>query len=175
MTGKEANVDTIVVAIKRFSDDLSERAIGGSASLKGSKLNLAGGVVEITVGGKSAQIRQIRKDVLRLEDQFGGTPYVFQLLSSVRIIAEEEDARLLEKELRGTYELSLKRGVAIITIRLPPSAEKVPGIASFITELLYRNGVSIMDAFLSYEDVVLMVEERFGPRAFQVLSEEISE
>ncbi len=61
------------------------------------------------------------------------------------------------------------------TIRLSPSAEKVPGIASFITELLYRNGVSILDAFLSYEDVILIVQERLGPKAYQVLSEKISE
>ena len=59
--------------------------------------------------------------------------------------------------------------------RVPPASEKVPGIASFITELLYRNGVSIIDAFLGYEDIVLIVQEKFVPKAYQALSEEISE
>jgi hypothetical protein len=176
LTGKKANLGTIVVAIKRFSDGLDDGQTGEmSASLKGSKLNLSGGMVEITVGGKAAQARQILRDVLGLEPKFTGTPYVFQLLNSVKIIAEEGDAKLLEGELRGRYDTSLKRNAATITIRLSPSADKVPGIASFITELLYRNGVSILDAYLSYDDVILMVQERFGPKAFQVLSEEISE
>jgi hypothetical protein len=175
LTGKKANLGTIVVAIKRFSDGLGEEEIGRmSANLKGSKLNLKGGIVEVTVRGGPAQVRRVLQDVLKMEDEFGGAPYVFQLLNSVKIIAEEEDAKLLEKVFRGRYELSLRRNAAIITIRLPPSVEKVPGIASLITELLYRNGVSILDAFLSYEDVVLMVQERFGPRAYQILSEEIS-
>jgi hypothetical protein len=175
LTGMKANMATIVVAIKRFSDGLGERGIENmSASLKGSKLELAGGIVDLTVAGKAAQHHQILQDFLKLKDKFSGTPYIFQLPNSVKIIAEETDAKLLEEMLWGNYEISLKRDVAKITIRLPHSAEKVPGIASFITELLYRNGVSILDAFLSYEDVVLVMQEKLGARAYQVLSEEIS-
>lgn len=175
-TGKKAKMATIVVAIKRFSDGLGEGRIEEmSASLKDSKLDLAGGVVDLTVGGKAAQTHQILQDFLKLERKFSGTPYIFQLPNSVKIIAEKEDAKLLEDALRGRYETSLKKNVAKITIRLSPSADKEPGIASFITELLYRNGVSILDAFLSHEDVILIVQERLGAKAYQVLSEEISE
>ncbi|MDV3293565.1 MAG: ACT domain-containing protein [Nitrososphaerales archaeon] len=175
LTGKKAKMATIVVAIKRFSDSLAEGSIEEmSASLKGSKLELAGGMVDVTVGAKAAQQHQILQDFLKLKDKFSGLPNVFQLPNSVKIIAEEADAKLLEKALWGNYEASFKRDVAKVTIRLSPSAEKVPGIASFITELLYRNGVSILDAFLSYEDVVLVMQERLGPKAYQVLSEETS-
>lgn len=175
-TGKKAKMATIVVAIKRFSDGLGEgRVEEMSASLKNSKLDLAGGVVDLTVGGKAAQTHQILQDFLKLESKFSGTPYVFQLPNSVKIIAEKEDAKLLEDTLWGRYETSLKKNVTKITIRLSPSADKEPGIASFITELLYRNGVGILDAFLSHEDIILIVQERLGPKAYQVLSEEISE
>jgi hypothetical protein len=175
LTGKKAKLATIVVAIMRFSDGLAEGRIEQmSASLKGSKLNLAGGMVDMRVGVKGAQHRQILQDFLKLEESFSGTPYIFQLPSSVKIIAEEEDAKLLEKMLWGNYETSVTRNLAKVTIRLSPSAKKVPGIASFITELLYRNGVGILDAFLGYEDVVLVMQERLGPKAYQVLNEEIS-
>jgi hypothetical protein len=52
-------------------------------------------------------------------------------------------------------------------------AEKVPGIAAFITELLYRNGISMLDMFYGYEDLLLVVEERLGPKAYQVLASKI--
>lgn len=175
LTGKKAKVATIVVAIKRFSDGLGEGRIEElSASLKNSKLDLAGGMVDVKIGAKAAQHRNILQDFLKLEDRFNGTPYVFQLPNSVKVIAEEEDAKLLEDVLGESYETAAVRNLAKITIRLSPSAKKVPGIALFITELLYRNGVSILDAFLSYEDVVLVMQERVGPKAYQVLNEEIS-
>ncbi len=176
LTGKKPKMATIVVAIKRFSDGLAEVGIERmSASLKDSKLNLTGGVVDMTVGGKGVQTHQILQDFLKLERKFSGTPYIFQLPSSVKIIAEKDDAKVLEEAFRGHYHLSLEKNVTKVTIRLSPSAEKAPGIASFITELLFRNGVTTLDAFLSEEDVILIVQERLGPKAYQVLSEEISE
>jgi hypothetical protein len=175
LTGSSANMSTIVVAIKRFSDGLGESGIENmSASLKGSKLELAGGMVDMTIAGRAAQHHQILRDFLELKDKFRGTPYIFQLPNSVKIISEETDAKLLEEALWGNYEISLKGNVAKITIRLPQSAVRALGIASYITELLYRNGVSIIDAFLSYEDIVLVMQDHLGARAYQVLSEEIS-
>ena len=175
LTGKKALMTTIVVAIKRFSDGLVRGRVENlSAGLKDAKLELAGGMVDMTVVGKAAQHHQFLQVFLKLQGKFSGTPYVFQLPNSVKIIAEEKDAKLLEETLWGNYETSLKKNVAKITIRLSPSAEKVPGITSYITELLFRNGVSILDAFLSYEDVVLVTQERMAAKAYQVLTEEIS-
>jgi hypothetical protein len=174
LTGKKAKAATIVVAIKRFSDGLTEGKIEEvSAGLKGSRLDLAGRMVDVRIGVKTTQHRQVLQDILKLEDRFNTTPYVFQLPSSVKVIVEEEDAKLLEDALKGNYETSFVRDVAKITIRLSSSAKKVPGIASLITELLYQNGVGILDAFLSYDDVVLIMQERLGPKAYQVLSEEV--
>jgi hypothetical protein len=175
LTGKKAKAATIVVAIKRYSDGLREGRIQElAAGLKDSKLDLAGGMVDIKVGAKTAQHRQILQDFLELEDRFSGSPQVFQLPNSVKIIAEGEDARLLKEALGRKYETAVVRDVAKITIRLSPSAKKVSGIALFITELLYRNGVSVLDAFLSYDEVVLVMQEELGAKAYQVLSEEIS-
>jgi hypothetical protein len=176
LTGKEANIETMVVAIKRFSDRLSEGKMEQtSAILKGARLNLAGGVVDATIGAKGSEAHQVIQAILKLAPRFSGTPNIFQLPNSVKVIAEEEDALLIDGELSRRYPVSLKRSVAKITVRMPPAAEKVPGIVSFITELLYRNGVSILDAFLSYEDIVMIVQEKFGPKAYQVLGEETSE
>jgi hypothetical protein len=176
LTGKKANAETIVVAIKRFSDRLSEGKMEEmSAVLKGARLSLAGGAVDATIAAKGAEANQVIQVILRLAPKLSGTPNIFQLPNSVKVIAEEEDALLIESALSTRYPLTLKRSVAKITVRMPAGAEKTPGIVSFITELLYRNGVSILDAFLSYEDIVMIVQEKLGPRAYQVLSEQISE
>jgi ACT domain len=176
LTGEKENIETIVVAIKRFSDALPEAKVERLAAiLRDTKLNLSGGLVDMTIVGKGTTTRRILKDVLALAPSFVGEYNVFQLPNSVKVIAEEKDALTLEKALSGRNSLSLKKNVAGITIRMPPSAEKVPGIMAFVTELLNRNGVSILDAFLSYEDVLIVVKEKFGPKAYQVLSEQISE
>ena len=175
LTGKKANIETVVVAIKRFSDRLAGSKMQEKVPiLKDAKLNLAGDVIDMTIVGKGIQTHQILQDVLKLAPRLSGTPNILQLPNSVKVIAEEEDALLLDKGLSGRYSVSLKKNVAKVTVRRSPAAEKVPGIASFITELLYRNGIIILDAFLGDEDSVLIVQDKFGPRAYQVLSEEAS-
>jgi len=54
--------------------------------------------------------------------------------------------------------------------RPPPG----PGLRALITDLLYRNGISLLDVFYGYEDLLLLVEQRFGPRVYEILSKEIS-
>ena len=63
--------------------------------------------------------------------------------------------------------------MAKLTLNLSPRAEMTPGIASYITELLFRNGVNILDAFLGYGDIIMVVDDRDGPLAYDVLQGEI--
>jgi hypothetical protein len=63
--------------------------------------------------------------------------------------------------------------VARLTLNLSPHAEMTPGISSYITELLFRNGVNILDAFLGYGDIIMVVNDRDGPIAYDVLQREI--
>ena len=45
-------------------------------------------------------------------------------------------------------------------------------------DLLYHNGMNIVDAFLGYEDIILILDESDGPRAcilYAILEEATSE
>src|SRR2546428_5094986 len=48
-------------------------------------------------------------------------------------------------------EAATQANVAKLILNLSPRAEMTPGIASYITELLFRNRVNILDAFRSEE------------------------
>ncbi len=50
-------------------------------------------------------------------------------------------------------------------MHLSEGVEKSPGIAAYITDLLYRNGINILDTFLDFEDIILILDESDGPRA----------
>jgi hypothetical protein len=47
------------------------------------------------------------------------------------------------------------------------------GVATYITELLNRNGVMIHGAYIGRPDMLLIVEERFGDRAYEVLRSQV--
>ena len=55
--------------------------------------------------------------------------------------------------------------MAKLTLNLSPHAEMTPGIASNITELMF--------AFLGLGDIIMVVDDRDGPLAYDVLQGEI--
>jgi len=70
-------------------------------------------------------------------------------------------------------EAAAQTNVAKVVLNLSPHAEMTPGIASYITELLFRNGVNILDAFLGYGDIIMVVDDKDGPLGYDVLQREI--
>src|SRR5713101_4299571 len=128
LSGKEASINTLVVAIKRFSDAAGELS------------------------------------------EF---PHIFPLSNSIKLILPGEDYALVQKKMEHLKEVVTQANVSKLTLNLSPRAEMTPGIASYITELLFRNGVNILDAFLGYGDIIMVVDDKDGPLAYDILQREI--
>jgi hypothetical protein len=176
ITGRNVDVNTIVVIIKRFSDAQSKLGLPPTMSvLRNSKMTLSSGVVDVTINPKREAFINELKRLAELSTELNERPHIFPLVSSIKIVADANDYEKLKEALKGRYPLKPRMKTAKITIRLSEEAEKSPGIAAHITDLLYRNGINIIDAFIGYEDIILILDEPDGPRAYMILEEEASE
>ena len=175
ITGRDVNVNTIVVIIKRFSDAQSKLGLPLTMSvLRNAKMTLSSGVVDVTINPKREAFVNELKRLVELSTELKERPHIFPLVSIIKIIADADDYERLKAAVKGRYALKPRMNMAKITIHLSEEAEKPPGIAAYITDLLYRNGINIIDAFLGYEDIILILDESDGPRAYTILEEETS-
>ncbi|TMI37544.1 hypothetical protein E6H26_02975, partial [Candidatus Bathyarchaeota archaeon] len=71
-------------------------------------------------------------------------PHIFPLATSIKLIVPDEDYEKIKEKL-GHFTKGPLIHAAKLTLRMSPSAEMTSGIASYLTELLYRNGVNIYD------------------------------
>ncbi len=174
MSGREATVNTLVVAIKRFSDTLSNsKTPDTSRVLKDARISLSSGIVDVTIRAPRTQFSTIVKELSDTAGELSEFPHIFPLSSSIKLILPGEDYALVRTKLEHLREATTQANVAKLTLNLSPRAEMTPGIASYITELLFRNGVNILDAFLGYGDIIMVVDDRDGPIAYDVLQREI--
>jgi hypothetical protein len=173
ITGRDVNVNTIVVIIKRFSDAQSKLGLPLTMSvLRNAKMTLSSGVIDLTISPKREAFITELKRLVELSAELNERPYIFPLVSSIKIIADANDYEKLKTALRSRYTLKPRLNAARITVHLSEEAERSPGIAAYITDLLYRNGINIVDAFLGYEEIILILDESDGPRAYTILEEE---
>jgi len=173
ITGRDVNVNTIVVIIKRFSDAQSKLGLPLTMSvLRNAKMTLSSGVVDVSINPKREAFITELKRLVELSAELNERPYIFPLVSSIKIIADANDYEKLKAALKSRYPLKPRLNAAKITIRLSEEAQKYPGIAAYVTDLLYRNGITIIVGFLVYEEIILILDESDGPRAYTTLEEE---
>ena len=108
LTGSPAKPETVVVAIKRFSDKLGTKTAEAVDVLKDSKLSLLGSVTDITILGKSGSTMKIVEDVLKLSQKFSVTPSLFQLPHSVKVLADEDDAEPIKNEAGSRLTVAIR-------------------------------------------------------------------
>jgi hypothetical protein len=174
LSGREASINTLVVAIKRFSDTLAnDKGPDASRVLKDARISLSSGIVDVTIRAPKTQFSIIIKELSEVWSDLSEFPHIFPLSSSIKVILPGEDYALVRGKLEHFREATTQANVAKLTLNLSPRAEMTPGIASYITELLFRNGVNILDAFLGYGDIIMVVDDRDGPLAYDVLQGEI--
>ena len=172
-TGRESTINTLVVAIKRFSDTLPDGKMVASKVLKDARISLSSGIVDVTIRTPRAQFPAIVKELADAATGLSEFPNIFPLSNSIKIILHGDDYALVQGELERLGQVMTQRNVARLTLNMSPHAEMTPGISSYITELLFRNGVNILDAFLGYGDIIMVVDDRDGPIAYDVLQREI--
>lgn len=188
MLGGPVNLNTIVVAIKRYADRLSVRedaAGGGESVLKNARVVLTDGMMDIRFSAEEFDRLGGAPEMLAKFAKMGGNYEFFRLSDSFRFLAEDmEDVRemfrgMLRKEStaggRGDYEEEermFSTGLAKIRI-VPPSAARAGSgpsdIVSHVAEILHAAGIEIVNAYFGQDGITVVLREKDAARAYEVL------
>jgi hypothetical protein len=174
--GKPTTVNTIVVAIMRFSASIRE-AGGGQVRplnvLKAAHVTLASDVVDVTIKTKKSELLPMVKQIAELSSALNEPIHLFQLSNSIKLIADEtEYATLIRGSLGKGHIAKETTKLSRLDIRLSPEVELTPEFGLFLTELLYRHGISIHQTYIG-EETILILDRDEGPKAYEILKEEI--
>jgi hypothetical protein len=174
--GKPTTVNTIVVAIMRFSASVREtggRHVGPLNVLKAAHVTLASDVVDVTIRTKKSELLPMVKQIAELSSALNEPIHLFQLSNSIKLIADEtEYATVIRGSLGKGHIAKETTKLSRLDIRLSPEVELTPEFGLFLTELLYRHGISIHQTYIG-EETILILDRDEGPRAYEILKEEI--
>src|SRR5437879_9898594 len=101
LSGKEASINTLVVAIKRFSDTLSNsKSMDASRVLKHTRISLSSGILDVTIRAPRNQFSAIVKELSEAAGELSEFPHIFPLSNSIKLILPEEDYVLVQGNWR---------------------------------------------------------------------------
>jgi hypothetical protein len=174
--GKPTTVNTIVVAIMRFSDSIREEGgehEGPLRVLKAARITLASDVVDVTIKTKKSDFFSTVKLIAELSSALNEPVHLFQLSNSIKLVADEAEYGAMIRGSLGKGRIAKETTkVSRLDIHLSPEVETTPEFGLFLTELLYRHGIRIHQTYIG-EETILILDRDEGPKAYEILREEI--
>jgi len=170
--GNSVNLNTIVVAIKRFADSLDLKdEVEEQSVLKNARLALTDGIVDIKFSIKDSQ----GIDPLTILAKFSKitSDYdFFRSSDSFRFLTEDlEDIRQIFDTLPNRENI-FSAGLAKIRISIPQNQNK-SDVVSYVAEVLHNNGVELVNAFFSQDNIIIILKEKDASRAYEILHSDI--
>ena len=171
--GNPVNLNTIVVAIKRFADSLEVKEdLEEQSVLKNARLALTDGIIDIKFSMKDSQ----GVDPLTILDKFSKITSnydFFRSSDSFRFLAEDlDDVRQIFETIPNQDNI-FSTGLAKIRISIPGNQNK-SDVVSYVAEVLHANGIELVNAFFSQDSIIIILRGADASRAYEILHSEIA-
>jgi len=166
------NLNTVVVAIKRYADSFEiKEEIKEESILKNARLALTDGIMDVKFSVKDSN----EMDPIAILDKFSKVTNnydFFRLSDSFRFLAEDmEDIRQIFNNVPEDDDM-FSTGLAKIKISIPNSQNQ-SDVVSYVAEVLHANGVELVNAFFSQDNIIIILNERDSSRAYDILHSDI--
>ena len=170
--GNPVNLNTIVVAIKRYADsfdikdDVKEESV-----LKNARLALTDGIMDIKLS-----VKDFDMDPIAILDKFSKVTNnyeFFRLSDSFRFLTEDvDDIRRIFENIPYQNEF-FSTGLAKIRITIPPNQNQ-SDVVSYVAEVLHENGIELANAFFSQDSIIIILRGVDASRAYEILHSSIT-
>lgn len=169
--GIAVNLNTIVVAIKRYADSFEIRDVEDEPVLKNARLSLTDGIMDIKISVRD--LREVDPVVIlgkfsKITDNYD----FFRLSDSFRFLTEDvESVREIFDTIPNREDM-FSTGLAKIRISIPLGQNK-SDVVSYVAEVLHENGIELKNAFFGQDAITIILDEKNAVKAYDVLHSDI--
>ena len=170
--GNPVNLNTVVVAIKRYADSFEIKdEVKEESILKNARLALTDGIMDVKFSVKESN-EMDPMEILEKFSKITNNYDFFRMSDSFRFLAEDlEDIRQIFRNVPENDDM-FNTGLAKIRISIPNSQNQ-SDVVSYVAEVLHANGVELVNAFFSQDNITIILNERDSSRAYDILHSDI--
>lgn len=172
VAGSRVDPNTIVTAIMRFSNEVeSLEQMEQRSFFRGVRLSLETGVILINVFVNQMEQADALNILAELQKK-GLSIKLHQFHGSLRLVTFAEYLHeILESVSHYRYEIM--ESFAELSINMGGGDRRIDRIA-LLTDLLFRNGVHLINAFYTQSEINLIIREEDSSKAIEVIRNQIS-
>jgi hypothetical protein len=177
LTGYKVNLNTIVVAIKRFADNLEKKNMQQAninthltTTIK-AKMSLTGSIIDIDFQKENNDndndaLASILDEIFEQDSRYN----LFQTDSHFSLFTEDADEiRRMVADAIQKFDGKINEGLSKITVSLTPKDQSPYHILSVVSNILYNHQIPIHSAFFTANEIVLILNDRDAAKAYDLI------
>ena len=169
LTKSEVNINTLVVAVKRFADSLNENDYKYHPVFDGIRMTLTGSIIDIDFN-ETDEVYRVLDEIFELGSGYN----MFRSNKQIRLFAEDiEEIRSMFKSSNEGATGEIKDGLSKITITVQSDKENTYEVLSIVFSILHNNRIPLYNAFFSQNEIILILSMNDAAKAFEVIREKL--
>ena len=177
LTGYKVNLNTIVVAIKRFADNLEKKNMQQAninthlTTTTKAKMSLTGSIIDIDFQKENNDndndaLATILDEFFEQDSRYN----LFQTDSHFSLLTEDADEiRRMVADAIQKFDGKISEGLSKITVSLTPKDQSPYHILSVVSNILYNHQIPIHSAFFTANEIVLILNDRDAAKAYDLI------
>ena len=179
LTGYKVNLNTIVVAIKRFADALEkkknmqqqENSNAHLTTTTKAKMSLTGSIIDIDFQKENNDndndaLATILDEFFEQDSRYN----LFQTDSHFSLLTEDADEiRRMVADAIQKFDGKISEGLSKITVSLTSKDQSPYHILSVVSNILYNHQIPIHSAFFTANEIVLILNDRDAAKAYDLI------
>jgi hypothetical protein len=174
VTGSKVNLNTIVVAIKRFADALEKKNTQQENSsthliAAKAKMSLTGSIIDIDFQKESndnESLASVLDEFFEQDSRYN----LFQTDNHFSLLTEDADEiRRMVANAIQKFDGKISEGLSKITVSLTPDDQSPYHIISLVSNVLYNHQIPIHSAFFTTNEIVLILGDRDAAKAYDLI------
>ena len=171
MLGKDTSIESIITALKRSKYDYNVQEKPIASILAASTITVNTDVAKISAKKSKKTIEKVAKAMIQ-----GAGNFISMSESIMSITLVFNDLLLQDVKVMFAYDdiLEMENGLAAIIVHSPEDIIKTPGCAIAFYNQLARRHINIEDTVSCYTDTIVLVKMEQVGKAFNALTDLIS-
>ncbi|MBE44586.1 MAG: hypothetical protein CMO16_05360 [Thaumarchaeota archaeon] len=172
ITDTDVSIESIVTALKRIRTYYKVPYTSVGPIIAGSKINLRTDVAKLSIVKNKKTIEKIAKPLTEHYDSFIS---VSESINSMTLIFDQLILEKMKNIFNDDNILEVENNLAAIIVQSPEEIIKTSGCALIFYNQLARRHVNIEDTISCYTDTIMLVNMNDIAKAFNALTELITE
>jgi hypothetical protein len=176
LTGSKVNLNTIVVAIKRFADTLEKKNmqqanINTHLTTTKAKMSLTGSIIDIDFQKENTYndndaLASMLDEIFEQDSRYN----LFQTDSHFSLLTEDADEiRRMVADAIQKFDGKISEGLSKISVSLTSKDQSPYHILSVVSNILYNHQIPIHSAFFTANEIVLILNDRDAAKAYDLI------